>query len=135
MIFKEDELMNNRLIFEEEDLKIILGSEVDSNGHIIIKTKENFESIEELPNGLLEKIMSIVQLCVGILKEKYNIKGYSIHQDGGEFSEKSYFHFRIIPRKDEKSFKWIYSDEENPEAFNFAEIKNNLEEELKEKFN
>ena len=114
----------NHLLYEEADLRIIAGADESTQGQLLIITKDDYSSIEDIPDELLMKMMSLTQVCVSYLKNNYPLKGYSILQQGGRLNENEHFHLQIIPRFDEDSFRWFYSEEENAEARDFQQIKN-----------
>lgn len=123
------------IIYEDEETIVALSLDPISKGHVIIKPKEKFKDIDELPQNLLNKILKLTQCYVSLLKRQYSSKGYSIMQNGGEFNDTGQFHLHIFPRNNKKEFSWTYSHEIDKYVVNLTEIKIELEKEFQHLLN
>ena len=61
-------------------------------------SKVHKASIDNISICVLTEIMKLLQRIVTALKEIYNIDGYSIMQNGGEFCDFGHAHFHVLPR-------------------------------------
>jgi len=118
------------IIYEDDEAIVVLALDPISKGHVVIKPKEKYKDIVELPELLLTKILRLTQCYVRVLKREYAPKGYSIMQNGGEFNDTGQFHLHVFLRNSKEEFSWTYSDEVDKEALLFKKIK----EELKTEF-
>ena len=121
----------DQILYEDEDLAVAIPDDPISKGHVIIKTKESYQNLQELPELLLARILSITQACVRSLKKQYDFPGYSIMQNGGIYNEDKSFCFHMIPRYNNTDFKWTYIDEVDEEAKDFQRIKAYLKDDFK----
>lgn len=84
-----------------------------NEGHVLVISIGHYSDINELPENVLIRVM---QLCVEIvkaLKTIYKIDGYTIMNNGGEFTDYGHFHVHVIPRYINDGFTWQVSDEKN----------------------
>ena len=118
------------IIYEDHEAIVVLSFDPISKGHVVIKPKEKYKDIDELPEHLLKKILTLAQCYVRLLKKKYASKGYSIMQNGGDFNDTGQFHLHVFPRNNKEEFAWTYSDEVEKGATDFKDIKQSLESEF-----
>ena len=118
------------IIYEDEDAIVVLSSDPISKGHVVIKPKEKFKDIDELPEKLLYKILRLMQCYVRLLKNQYSPKGYSIMQNGGEFKDIGQFQLHVFPRNNSEEFSWTYSDKTHDHETDFKKLKTQLKNEF-----
>ncbi|NLK03300.1 MAG: HIT family protein [Clostridiales bacterium] len=113
------------VIYEDEDLKVIMDIYPAARGHAIIITKKHFENIFELDDDVAKKVL-IVAKKVGIaLKDELGCGGINLLQNNGETAGQTVFHlhFHLIPRYDgdNVTIKWITGKYEDGEALELAQ--------------
>ena len=118
------------IIYQDEQALLVLSFDPISKGHVVIKPKESYKDIDELPEQLLHKIMKLAQCYVRLMKKHYSPKGYSIMQNGGEFNDTGHFHLHVFPRDSMEEFSWTYADDVDPEATNYEKIKASLKDDF-----
>lgn len=122
-------MQEKNIIYENEEIVVVLSENPISKGHVIIQTKEMFSDLDELPEPLLKKVINLAQSFVRILKKKYSPKGYSIMQNGGDFNDIGVFHLHVFPRNKEKEFE--YKKANNSEQADVQELQKLLGTEMK----
>ena len=98
------------IIYESDNVIAFLDIEPINEGHILVIPKLHESSIDNMPIHILTEIMEILQRILTALKKVYNIKGYSIMQNGGEFCDFGHGHFHIFPRYNNDGFGWKYPE-------------------------
>lgn len=98
------------VIYESENIFVCLDIDPINEGHVLIVPKLHEASIDKMPLSLLTEIMETTQKVVAALKEVYNMDGYSIMQNGGEFCDFGHGHFHVFPRYKEDGFGWKYPE-------------------------
>ena len=99
------------IVYESENIVAVLDIDPINEGHVLILPKIHEASIDKIPLCMLSEIMQLIQKIVAALKEIYNIDGYSIMQNGGEFCDFGHAHFHVFPRYDNDGFGWTYGNE------------------------
>lgn len=98
------------IIYESENVIAFLDFEPINEGHILVVSKLHEPSIENMLLHILTEIMELLQRIVPALKEVYNIDGYSIMQNGGDFCDFGHGHFHVFPRYKNDGFGWKYPE-------------------------
>lgn len=98
------------VIYESENLIAFLDIDPINEGHVLIVPKLHEASIDNMPINILTEIMETIQKVVTALKKVYNIDGYSIMQNGGEFCDFGHGHFHVFPRYKKDGFGWKYPE-------------------------
>lgn len=96
------------VILETENVIAFLDIDPINEGHVLIVPKLHEASIDKIPINVLTEIMETCQNVVTALKEVYNIDGYSIMQNGGDFCDFGHGHFHVFPRYKNDGFGWKY---------------------------
>ncbi len=120
--------LDSNIIYEDNDVLAFLDIDPINNGHILVVPRAHKLDIDEISEDELIKIMKIVNKMVILIKDTYNIDGYSIVQNGGEFNDIGHFHFHIVPRFNGDGFEWK-SNDIIPEDFDV--VLNELKKSLK----
>ncbi|MBQ8279385.1 MAG: HIT family protein [Roseburia sp.] len=98
------------VIYESENIIAFLDIDPINEGHVLIVPKLHEASIDNMPINTLTEIMETLQKVVTALKEVYNIDGYSVMQNGGEFCDFGHGHFHVFPRYKNDGFGWKYPE-------------------------
>lgn len=98
------------VIYESENIIVFLDMDPINEGHVLVVPKMHESSIDNMPINILTEIMETIQKVVTALKEVYDINGYSIMQNGGEFCDFGHGHFHVFPRYKNDGFGWTYPE-------------------------
>ena len=98
------------VIYESENIIAFLDIDPINEGHVLVIPKLHEASIDNIPINILTEIMETIQKVVTALREIYNIDGYSIMQNGGDFCDFGHGHFHIFPRYKNDGFGWKYPE-------------------------
>ncbi|MBQ8627333.1 MAG: HIT family protein [Agathobacter sp.] len=98
------------VICESENIIAFLDIDPINEGHVLIVPKLHEASIDNMPINILTEIVKVIRKVVTALKEVYNIYGYSIMQNGGEFCDFGHGHFHVFPRYKNDGFGWKYPE-------------------------
>ena len=98
------------VIYESENIIAFLDIAPINEGHVLIVPKLHEASIDNMPINILTEIVETIQKVVTALREVYNIDGYSIMQNGGEFCDFGHGHFHVFPRYKNDGFGWKYPE-------------------------
>lgn len=98
------------IVYESENIVAVLDIDPINEGHVLILPKIHEASIDKIPLCMLSEIMQLIQKIVAVLKEIYNMDGYSIMQNGGEFCDFGHAHFHVFPRYKNDGFGWKYPE-------------------------
>ena len=63
----------------------------------------------------LHVVMEISRLLVKTLKQSFELDGYSIIQNGGQFNDIGHYHMHVFPRYKDDGFGWKFNDIEPKE--------------------
>lgn len=96
------------IIYESENVIALLDIDPINEGHVLVLPKIHEASIDNMPICVLTEIMQLIQKVVIALKEIYDMDGYSIMQNGGEFCDFGHGHFHVFPRYKNDGFGWKY---------------------------
>ena len=98
------------VVYESENIIAFLDIDPINEGHVLIVPKLHEASIDKMPINILNEIMETAQKIVTALKAVYNMDGYSIMQNGGEFCDFGHGHFHVFPRYKNDGFGWKYPE-------------------------
>lgn len=96
------------VIHESDYVVAFLDIDPIHEGHVLIVPKIHEDSIHKIPIPVLTEIMELAQRSVAALKEIYDMDGYSIMQNGGQFCDFGHFHVHVFPRYQNDGFGWKY---------------------------
>lgn len=87
-------------IYEDDNFLAFLDIQPISKGHTLIIPKKHYNTFEETPSDLLEKIMPIIQKIGIALKKSLAADGFNIGLNNGQAAGQLilHTHFHIIPR-------------------------------------
>jgi len=94
-------------VYEDEKTLVFLDIAPINKGHALVIPKEHFETMEELPDELLEYLVGIVKKVSIAVKQATNADGYNIgmnnHKASGQLVPHAHFH--VIPRFENDGLK------------------------------
>lgn len=85
-------------LFENEKVLAILDKYPINTGHILILPKVHADTLVDISNDIVIEMMNMSKKIIRILAEIFNIDGYTIMQNGGNFCDFGHFHLHIVPR-------------------------------------
>ena len=109
------------IIYESENIIALLDIDPINEGHVLVIPKIHEASIDNIPINVLTEIMQLIQKIVIALKEIYDMDGYSIMQNGGEFCDFGHGHFHVFPRYKNDGFGWKYPEGSYECSYEIAE--------------
>lgn len=102
----------SKKLYEDEDVLAFLDINPANPGHSLVITKKHYETLPEVPDRELEKLVLAVKKIASVLTETVACEGYNIHQANLKAAGQvvPHVHFHIIPRRtDDFSFTWTYT--------------------------
>ncbi len=90
----------NTILFEDEDIYVFLAEKAATMAHIIITTKEHFETIEQVPDYLVAWCFAISSKFSKLILESLNVQGLNLLVEVGAGAGQVQPHFvlNLIPR-------------------------------------
>lgn len=104
--------LDSYIIYEDDDIISFLDIDPINEGHILIIPKNHYLDLEELPDSIIYKITLLSKKILIALKKIYNLDGYSIMQNGGQFNDIGHYHVHIFPRYIDDGFTYLFSNKE-----------------------
>lgn len=99
-------------IYEDENIKVFLDINPNSNGHALIIPKKHIKDIQEINSTTFTQILDVIQNNIyKKLKDKLNCDGITIVQNNEYGQEVKHFHIHIIPRYKNDNVKLNYNKE------------------------
>ncbi|MBO5138290.1 MAG: HIT domain-containing protein [Bacilli bacterium] len=99
-------------IYEDENIKVFLDINPNSNGHALIIPKKHIKDIQEIDSATFTQILDVIQNNIyKQLKNKLNCDGITIVQNNEYGQEVKHFHIHIIPRYKNDNVKLNYNKE------------------------
>ena len=89
--------INSYTIYEDDDLKVFLDINPDSNGHMLIVPKKHFTNLIDIDNQTLTKIFDLARVMHDRLVDKLNIDGLTLVQNNGAIQDVKHFHLHLKP--------------------------------------
>lgn len=97
------------VVYEDSEVLALMDIQPINRGHILVMPKKCYQTLQEMPLALAEKVMRIVVLVERNLWqiEGLRCEGTNILQNNGRtaWQEVEHVHFHIIPRYKGDSFK------------------------------
>ena len=97
-------IVNNKIesfkIYEDKDILAFLDTNPVSIGHTLIITKKHYENIFDIPEEILEKIISAAKKLAELYRKKLDAAGFNILHASGKDAQQSvsHFHIHLVPR-------------------------------------
>lgn len=99
-----------KVVYETDKIIAFLDIDPISDGHVLVLPKIHVDSITKLSNDYLHEIMDIAKKIVQVFENKYEHRGYTIMQNGGECCDFGHFHLHVFPRIKDDGFGWKYPE-------------------------
>lgn len=101
-------LINPIYVYQDELIAAFMDIEPINDGHILVIPKQHRLDLDELAYEEMVRIMEISKVIVSVLKEVFELDGYSMMQNGGEFNDIGHYHMHIFPRYRNDGFGWTF---------------------------
>lgn len=98
------------IVYENDSVIAFLDIDPINEGHVLIVPKQHVDAIDKLPEQMLLEVMKTASNIVTALWQIYDMKGYSIMQNGGKFCDFGHAHFHVFPRYENDGFGWKYPE-------------------------
>ena len=90
--------VDSLMLYEDNDVKVILDAFPDSPGHTLIIPKSHYKDLDDIPITLLTKILEVAKVYKKVLESTLNPDSIVLIQNNG-FEEKiKHFHLHLIPK-------------------------------------
>lgn len=97
--------ISSKILYEDEDLIIILDAYPDAEGHTLIIPKKHIEDFTKMPEDLLLKINSKAIEYSKILMEKLDKKAITTLVNYGDAQVIKHYHMHLLPDMINKPIK------------------------------
>lgn len=97
-------IINNEIpskkIYEDDDFLAMLDIAPATKGHVLIVPKEHAETMAELSDEKLSKILVLAKKIIDAMKKVHNFTDYNIIQNNGRLAGQTvgHYHMHLIPR-------------------------------------
>ena len=112
-------------IYEDETVMAFLDISPANKGHTLVIPKEHFETLADIPAGVLSKMMKIVRKAAKKVEKKLKAEGYTIMMSNKEAGEQvvKHAHIHVMPRyrSDDFKFAWTHKKYEEGEMDKYRE--------------
>lgn len=112
-------------IYENSDVMSFLDISPANKGHSLVVTKGHFETILDIPEGVLSSLILSTKKISGAIVKGLNADGFNILMNNKKVSGQlvPHAHFHIIPRfeNDGIDFKWPHKKYEENEIGSIQE--------------
>lgn len=98
------------MVYESDNAVAFLDMDPINEGHVLIVPRIHEASIHKMPIHILTEIMELAQKIVTALERIYDMDGYSIMQNGGQYCDFGHFHLHVFPRYKKDGFGWVCPD-------------------------
>lgn len=88
---------NKRVIYEDDDIIVIMQDVPNSNGEVILMTKKNLSSLFDVDNALLVHIHEVLKKIKDLLYDRLSPEGLKIMNDYSKDNIDDRFFIKIIP--------------------------------------
>lgn len=105
--------LDSNIVYEDDLICCFLDIEPINEGHVLIVPKKHKHNIDEIDDEVLSTMMNLLKQISIIFKNVYSCQGYTIMQNGGDFTDFRHFHIHIFPRYKDDGFNWICKEENN----------------------
>ena len=97
-------IINNEIpskkIYEDDDFLAMLDIAPATKGHVLIVPKEHAETMTELSDEKLSKILVLAKKIIAAMKKVHSFTDYNIIQNNGRLAGQTvnHYHMHLIPR-------------------------------------
>lgn len=125
-IFCNRENISSDIIYEDDKVMAFMDIDPINEGHTLLIPKEHYLDVDEIPDELLSHLMIVSKKIVSAIKRTFDLDGYSIMQNGGDFNDIGHYHLHIFPRYKNDGFGWTSGEDKHTSSEIAEKIKNNL---------
>ncbi|NQU78645.1 HIT family protein [Candidatus Woesearchaeota archaeon] len=95
-------------VYEDSDVIAFLSIPPNNKGHTLVIPKEHYETILDVPEEILCRVVLGVQKVAGAVKQGTGCGGFNIVQNNFRTAGQivSHLHFHIIPRVEDDGFRF-----------------------------
>jgi histidine triad (HIT) family protein len=94
-----------QIIYENRDFFIVFDINPMQAGHLLVVSKQHFMSISEVPQELLNELMTITQSVITVLEEQEGVDGTTfVINNGFVMDDGVHFHAHLMPRYKDDDF-------------------------------
>ena len=112
-------------VYEDENVLAFLDISPANKGHTLVIPKEHFETLTDIPAGILSKMMKTVRKVSKKVDKKLKAEGYTIMMSNREAGEQvvKHAHIHVMPRykTDDFKFAWTHKKYEEGEMEKYRE--------------
>lgn len=99
------QITDQQIIHQTERFKVVFDIDPIQTGHLLIISKDHYESLTELPTVALHELIELERKVTKLLEEYLPIDGVTIAgNDKGLMDTGTHFHVHLIPRKKTDGF-------------------------------
>jgi len=98
------------IIYQDEIVICFLDIEPINHGHLLVVPRHHYPDLPDLPDNVVNHIMTVTKLLTNHLSQTFNSDGVTIMQNNGHFNEIGHYHLHLVPRFAHDNFKWIYPE-------------------------
>lgn len=98
-------------VFETPELIVMLDIDPISLGHVLICPKSHYDDFHEMPDELIQEMMTMAKRYINSLNKLFQIRGYSMMLNAGEFNDIHHCHLHVFPRYAREEFQWTFNEE------------------------
>ena len=90
----------SKTLYEDEEFRVILDLGPATKGHALIRPKDHYRALFELPDEKAAKVMVLAKKMAAQMREKLHCDGFNLMQNNEEAAGQTVFHFHmhLIPR-------------------------------------
>lgn len=105
----------SRVLYEDEDFKVIMDVGPATRGHALILPKEHYANLYELPEELAAKAMKLAKKMTAAMTDVLHCDGFNLVQNNGMVAGQTVFHFHLhlIPRYEQDDNAGMISWKQN----------------------
>ena len=92
-------------IYEDDDLKVFMDANPDTNGHMLIVPKKHIVDFTELDDDTALKINHVVKDMKKLIYDKLNPDGIRLVNNYGVYQFVKHYHLHVIPCYEPKQEK------------------------------
>jgi histidine triad (HIT) family protein len=108
------ESRNGDVVYENEDVVAVICSRqiAGHEGHALVVSKKQFESLFDLPTKIGQEVFAVSQLVTRAMLSAFGCDGVTILQNNGQASDQTVFHYHVhvVPRWRNDNFLSLYAD-------------------------
>lgn len=94
-----------KILYEDDDLMVILDAYPDTDGHALVIPKKHYEDIYNIDTDVFNKIMAVGKQYANILMKKLDKSALTFLVNYGDAQAIKHFHLHLLPNFMEKEHK------------------------------